>query len=438
MEHCLISADTLRLVLSGKASIKVGVDSVDNSTLNTAVAETEWRGPSPLKGVISYLAASPEPKVPSITDAKELAPIVASILGLTVVNQATSPKRDTDDTILARLEAEGDYIFTRGGDTACVTSVAPREGNLYLLERKHFHPRDAKIIFEEQAHVYYLLSDEGGPARFQGSVSSAYGRWFSHFDADEVVRKNLDRWVANPNKEYHEITVALSDAIDTLGRNAAESLPDVACSVMAHLWNINNLRERACEKGTAMHLALEQRCNSVPEEEINLIFDDGAVTLPEVQYQHFVKSVVEAEGLRPYRTEWSVYDTHAVLSGQIDSLWIDREGRFHMLDWKRCKNANLGPDEKHWGRYGTGPCATVPDTDYGHYGCQQALYAYILEQNYDIQVASMKLVQFHPTALDIECRVIEIDESFRGVAIAIVKERTDQQRRESVKRAKMA
>ena len=55
-----------------------------------------------------------------------------------------------------------------------MASVPPREGPLYRLERENFHPRDAHIVFEENAHTYFLLSPEAGPSRFQGSVSSAY------------------------------------------------------------------------------------------------------------------------------------------------------------------------------------------------------------------------------------------------------------------------
>ena len=68
----------------------------------------------------------------------------------------------------------------------------------------------------------------------------------------------------------------------------------------------------------------------------------------------------------------------------------------------------------------------MPDTDFGHYVCQQAIYAHILERNYGINVTSMRLVQFHPTALDAECRVIEIDDSFREVAAAIVQQRIEE------------
>ena len=314
--------------------------------------------------------------------------VISALLGIELASTSPRSSPGTDEEILERLCHEGEYVFDNN-------HVLPREGPQYTLERNNWHARDTRIVFDDIEHAYFL-SVNGKFTRFKGSVSSAYGAFFSHFDARECIEKNFTNWLANPNHKSHVITNAVLSCFEHTA-SGVEAL----VSILTYLWDRKNRLDAASEKGTKMHLAIEWYMNGTTIEELDpqMLEHGGEITLPIQQFRDFCTHVMKAEGLQPYRTEWSVYDEESMLSGQIDSIMIDREGSLHMIDWKRCKVTNMGPEQPNYRRYGTGPCALVPDNDFGHYSIQQNIYKRLLEKNYGVKVKSMRLAQFHPTAL---------------------------------------
>lgn len=343
----------------------------------------------------------------------EVGPIMASLRQVTLRSTATSVS-ETDTEILNRIHTSGEYDFKNNGKL-----VMPRKGQQFSLERQNWHARDERIIFDDESHSYFL----DGTVRFDGSVSSAYMKWFSKFDANTVVKDNFENWCRNPNSPYFALATMVRRICNMESEDDGESEITLMAAILKYLWDITNARNQADVKGTKMHLALEQRLNGVTESEVEEnLSHSGEVTLPASQYEDFQKWV-QKHKLVPYRTEWSVYDLDCVLAGQIDSIWIDKNGDLHMIDWKRCKKKDLGPLMRSFdNKMGTGPCHSVQDNDFGHYAMQQNLYALILERNYDVTVKSMRLVQFHPTALQNECRIIDVPD-LREVASEIMSER---------------
>ena len=115
--------------------------------------------------------------------------------------------------------------------------------------------------------------------------------------------------------------------------------------------------------------------------------------------QYFLE-LVERElvprGLRVFRTEWAIYDEKVMVAGQVDALFIDASGKFHMVDWKRSKHSLDPMSNAQYRRFGKPPCEHLLDNDYAHYSLQQNLYAAILRRRYNITVSSMTLAQLHP------------------------------------------
>ena len=130
------------------------------------------------------------------------------------------------------------------------------------------------------------------------------------------------------------------------------------------------------------------------------------------EFQRFEAWLETHNSLTPFRSEWSIYEEDYAVAGQIDSLWFDTaaDNTIVMADWKRTRKV-LSPDVEVQRRQvfneckglatypfsaTPGPCAHLYDCPYNHYLAQQNLYAYFLENKYDIRVAILLLVQCHP------------------------------------------
>ena len=103
--------------------------------------------------------------------------------------------------------------------------------------------------------------------------------------------------------------------------------------------------------------------------------------------------------LKPYRTEWAVFDEEFKIAGTID--FVDyQNGKYTIFDWKRSDKlvANEMPIKasiyKSKGLY---PLEHLEDCPYYHYALQLSLYKFILEKNYNIRVEDLRLGVFHPS-----------------------------------------
>ena len=103
--------------------------------------------------------------------------------------------------------------------------------------------------------------------------------------------------------------------------------------------------------------------------------------------------------LNPHRTEWEIYHEGACLAGSIDMVFQDKNGKFHIYDWKRTKK--IDPDG-NFGKFGRGLARDVPDCNYLHYALQLNIYKYILEDKYGLEIEDLYLVRMHPDADEYE------------------------------------
>lgn len=213
------------------------------------------------------------------------------------------------------------------------------------------HPRDARLLFEEDVHRY-TLRDTGEELL---SVTSMVEECFEPFDADY--------WAA-------------------VKAPAMGMKPDE----LKELWR--NKREEAASLGSEMHSRIEA---------FYLGCDCGA---DDEAYRHF-KTFENSARLCPYRTEWRIYHEEAGVAGTLDMLAVDRHtGHYVIYDWKRSdKIVKNGRVEAHssFGRCACPPVAHLSDTAYAHYALQVSIYRLILSEKYGIEVESGHLGVFHPT-----------------------------------------
>ena len=229
------------------------------------------------------------------------------------------------------------------------------------------------VVFNEANHAYTL---ENGDKCI--SVTTLVHDAFPVFDADKVI----DGIEARKTPKY-------------AGRSRAE---------IKQMWKANG--KRAAAAGTRLHKYIENIYLGV--EGIEQRSDDEA--------QQFHKFMSAYGDLVPYQVEWVVCDPEHRIAGTVDMVFRDKEGLYHIYDWKR--SAKIVRN-----RFNEDYCLVpdldyIPNTNYWHYCLQLNIYKRIIEHNEDIKIASMKLVQFHPDipnyrVLDVEPMSDEVEALFK-------------------------
>lgn len=222
------------------------------------------------------------------------------------------------------------------------------------LSKKHPHPRDACISFDEGPHIYTINGDSG----FM-SVTTWNHLHFAHFDADKIISKMMRsrNW---SNSKYFGMT------------------PD---EIKAS-WDKN--RDEAASAGTAMHYNIECFYNEVEVDEQAKDCDE---------WRYFTRFHEDYKHLKPYRTEWMIYDEDLKFAGSVDMTFENEDGTIEIYDWKRSKEIKF---ENQY-QSSTTPCIShLPDCNYYHYSLQLNTYKAILEKNYGKTISGMYLVCLHP------------------------------------------
>ena len=267
-------------------------------------------------------------------------------------------------------------------------TIGEHSGQL-RLSRLNKHSRDERISFIEESHTYYL----DGSVQFPMSVSSVWSKFFAVFDAENIIETYFDKWATNPGSKYY----------GTIAEGRHLSISDAEIKIgIATAWH--NKGAVSSTLGTHMHRQIELFLNARE-------FDASTTEL--TQFKHFIEQWLCPRRWLPFRTEWSIYHDELMIAGQIDSVFKDEHGLLHMIDWKRVEK-DMDPHEGEcFGRYGSGPCASLIDNRWSHYAAQQNLYATILADRYDIEISSMWLLQLHESR--ISYTIIELP-FFRDVA----------------------
>ena len=223
-----------------------------------------------------------------------------------------------------------------------------------FLEKTHPHSRDSDIIFEEKTHVYTIVPD---PNSKYTSVTTWVHNQFEKFNSLKVI-DNMRKSKNWKNSKYY-------------GKTTQEILNE---------WEAN--RKNAASLGTKLHFDIECFYNGCFNKNLT------------VEYEYFKNFSNDYKELKPYRTEWMVYDKDNKLAGSIDMLFENENGSLEIYDWKRSKEISK---VNSWGKFCKHPKLDhLPDTNFWHYSLQLNIYKFILEKNYNKKVEAMYLVVLHP------------------------------------------
>jgi ATP-dependent exoDNAse (exonuclease V) beta subunit len=253
-----------------------------------------------------------------------------------------------------------------------------------VLERRNIHARDALIKFYARGHKYEITSD---PKSKYTSVTTWNHKHFPKFDADAIIANIFRSKSWGPDHKYWGLTAEQIKA----------------------LWKANG--DAAAGTGTNLHERIENFMNDkrflfeYTQKELYEIYkcDNKDKVDNAVEWEYFIRFVNEHPELKPYRTEWMIFDEDLKLAGSIDMVYENQDGTLSIYDWKRSKDISK---INGWNKFATNPLIShMPDSNFWHYALQLNTYKAILERKYGKQVTKLCLVRLHP---DIEDNTYEL------------------------------
>ena len=264
-----------------------------------------------------------------------------------------------------------------------------------ILSVKNEHPRDANIQFFEEGHKYIILSE---PEIKYTSVTTWNHSHFPHFDADEIIKNMMKSkgW-----KEGHKYWGLTPEQIKAQ-------------------WNSN--KDAVSGAGTDLHFEIECFNNDKRFQfeytnkelyEIYMIDNKENHSSRPLEWQYFINFVRDTPELKPYRTEWLVYNEDVKISGSIDMVYENPDGTLSIYDWKRAK---LITRINNFNKFAISPeVCHLPDSNFWHYALQLNTYKAIIEAKYDRKIKDIFLVRLHPDAEEKNYELISLPNLSREI-----------------------
>jgi len=219
------------------------------------------------------------------------------------------------------------------------------------LTKLNPHERDSHISFEEGPHIYTI----DGDSDFM-SVTKWNHSHFPHFNAKKIINKMMSspKW---PQNKYFGMTQ----------------------QQIKQQWSDNG--RVASEAGTKMHYDIE------------CFYNNMDVKNDSIEYKYFKDFQEAHQHLKPFRTEWMVWDKELHFAGSIDMTFQREDGTIDIYDWKRCKEIKK---TNSWESATTECINYLPNSNFWHYSLQLNTYKALLEKNYGVKVGDLYLVCLHP------------------------------------------
>jgi len=294
----------------------------------------------------------------------------------------------------------------------------------YPSNVKNAHPRDARLQFLEEHHIY--LRDGGTPI---SESSTGAAKWkCGYFDPDDAIGKmkggKAQRWPRRDltvgRRQIHSVddfdctmgcmivvgdltasvlqphSLIEANGIETYtvlselmiekyrGQQAAEEwfvfergMTDEEIKAM---WAAGG--EEASNRGTEAHLQMQYVAEGLPHR------DDPEVVIG----KRFFADI--PDDWEVYRTEWEILADDEDLAGSIDLLIRHKTtGAVRIYDYKRAVKL---PDKMHGYGKMKPPFQHLHDCDGAKYAMQLSIYQYMLTKYYGLVIEDRVLMSIHP------------------------------------------
>jgi hypothetical protein len=253
------------------------------------------------------------------------------------------------------------------------------------MQNKHI--RDENIQFIEAGHKYIIKTDINTKYT---SVTTWNHSHFSEFNADCIIQNIMKgkNW-----KEGHKYWGLTPEQIK-------------------QQWS--NYSSEVSSAGTNLHYNIEQFMNTyimlnythkeIYEDYIKKNYTN--IEPQNIEWNYFINFIKDTPNLKPYRTEWTIYNEDVKLAGSIDMVYETPDGTLLIYDWKRCKEIKK---INNWNKFANTPCIChLPDTNFWHYTLQLNTYKKILEDKYNKKVIELCLVKLHPDSEENNYELINV------------------------------
>ena len=242
------------------------------------------------------------------------------------------------------------------------------------------HERDKNVSFEAGSHKYTI---NGEKDKKYTSVTTWNHSHFAHFDADAIITKMMSSKTWEKSQYYGKTREEIKAGWD-------------------------KTRDEAANAGTKMHYDIEcyynrVSCDRKPDDNENKQLHNENIS---VEYKYFKDFLEVCSQLKPYRTEWMIYDEELLLAGSIDMVFENLDGTLMIYDWKRSKEIKKSDS---FMKYSHTDCIShIPDTNYWHYTLQLNTYKALLERKYGKRVTKLCLVCLHPNNKNKSFQIIPV------------------------------
>lgn len=245
-----------------------------------------------------------------------------------------------------------EYDISESEADKAVEKDVPKQKNINNTEVgdlaiKNKDSRDNRIKFDPVEHRYFI---DGNPDTI--SVTQLIDKFFPEFDAP-----------------YWAPIKAAQRGIST---------DDILAE-----WEAKRID--SANKGTALHEAIENYYN-------NKNHDSNTK-----EFRHFLSFKQRFSGMKPFRSEWRIFDEDLLVAGTIDMVYIKEDGSLYMFDWKRSEKVvkSDGSIKNENYQFAFGELSHLGDNSFNRYCLQQNIYKAILEKRYKQKISSMNLLVMH-------------------------------------------
>lgn len=277
-----------------------------------------------------------------------------------------------------------------------------------ITEESHYGVKDLKLtpfevsILDEVEHVAFVPTNQHdikiSDDNYYSENSISYNGKNAFEQDQHVIFERLSHVYSIDGIQYKAVSNLISELFPVFDSyywaEIKANQRGVDIQQVIEEWDAKG--QEAREAGVFLHqqienLFLEQPLCHLYHFQYDGVFVNIDKTIDIQKEYGFFKQFIKDHPVTPFRTEWKIFDRSTKIAGTIDLICKNGDG-YDIYDWKRSSKIHR-PNPY---QCGLGALSHLEDTSLNHYKLQQNLYRYMLENQYGMNIKSMKLVILHP------------------------------------------